>query len=250
MSPVPGVPTTNRRRRGGQSPPGPDPFGTFAAAVLGQRWFRKAGGRALTVALACATALSACGGEERQDAGEPTRTFPVKITEVDFPSPQSLAERTRFVLEVRNTGASTIPNIAVTLDGLDRTFEDQDTAEGQRPIWILESGPEGGTTAYVNTWAKGELPAGRTARFEWDVTAVEAGIHELSYRIAAGLDGKALARGDNGRPPEGEVAVAVTGEPADARVDPDTGEVILEGGGSPADREDPIDPSEESRGGE
>ncbi|MDQ3769081.1 MAG: hypothetical protein M3370_06335 [Actinomycetota bacterium] len=200
--------------------------------------------------LACALALGACGGEERQDAEEPSGSFPVEITEAEFPSEQSLAERTRFVIEVRNTGTETIPNIAVTLDGLDRTLEGQDTAEGQRPIWIVDSGPEGGTTAYVNTWAQGELPAGRTARFEWDVTVVEAGTHTLRYRIAAGLDGKAVARGEDGRRPEGEVTVAVTDEPAGARVDPDTGEVILEGGGSPDDRADSIDPSEESRGGE
>ena len=202
------------------------------------------------MALACALVLSACGGEERQDADEPAGSFPVRITEVEFPDKQSLAERTRFVIEVRNTGTETIPNIAVTLDGLDRTSEDQDTPEGQRPIWVLESGPEGGTTAYVNTWAKGQLPAGRTARFEWDVTAVEAGTHQLAYRVAAGLDGKALARGENGRAPEGEVTVAITDEPADARVDPDTGEVVLEGGGSPEDRADPIDPSEDSRDAE
>lgn len=200
------------------------------------------------MALVCALALSACGGEERQDADEPEGTFPVRITEVEFPRKQSLAERARFVIEVRNTGTETIPNIAVTLEGLDLTSEREDAGELQRPIWILESGPEGGTTAYVNTWAKGELPAGRVARFEWDLTVVEAGTHKLNYRVAAGLDGKALARGENGRPPEGEVTVAVTDEPAGARVDPDTGEVILEGGGSPDDRADPIDPSEESRG--
>jgi hypothetical protein len=202
------------------------------------------------VALACALLLSACGGEERQDADEPAGSFPVRITDVEFPGQQRLAERTRFVIEVRNTGTQTIPNIAVTLDGLDLTAQREDAGELQRPVWILESGPEGGTTAYVNTWAKGRLPAGRTARFEWDVTAVEAGTHKLAYRVAAGLDGKALARGDNGRPPEGEVTVAVTDEPAGARVDPDTGEVILQGGGSPDDRADPIDPSEESRSAE
>jgi hypothetical protein len=152
---------------------------------------------------------------------------------------------------VRNTGTETIPNIAVTLDGLDRSAKGEDVAaDPQRPIWILESGPRGGTTAYVNTWAKGELPAGETARFEWDVTAVEAGTHELTYRVAAGLDGKARAQGEGERAPEGDVTVTITDRPTDARVDPDTGEVILEGGGSPDDRNDPIDPSEESRGGE
>ena len=202
------------------------------------------------MALACVLLLSACGGEERQDADEPAGSFPVRITETEFPREQSLAERATFVIEVRNTGTQTIPNIAVTLDGLDPTAQREDDGELRRPVWVLESGPEGGTTAYVNTWAKGELPAGRTARFEWDVTAVEAGTHKLAYRVAAGLDGKALARGENGRAPAGQVTVTVTDEPADARVDPDTGEVILEGGRSPDDRAHPIDPSEESRGAE
>jgi len=218
--------------------------------VGGSGRFRFAGRRALTAALACGLALSACGGEERQDADEPQGSFPVEVTEVDFPLAQSLADRTSFVIEVRNTGSETIPNIAVTLDGLDRSSEGEDVAEPQSPIWILESGPEGGTTAYVDTWAKGELPAGETARFEWDVTVVEAGTHQLTYGVAAGLDGRARAEGEGGRPPEGEVTVTVTDRPSDARVDPDTGEVILEDGGSPNDRGDQIDPSEESRGGE
>nr|MBA2261661.1 hypothetical protein [Solirubrobacterales bacterium] len=153
-------------------------------------------------------------------------------------------------IEVRNTGNETIPNIAVTLEGLDRSSEREDVADSQRPIWVLESGPQGGTTSYVNTWAKGELPAGQTARFEWDVTVVEAGTHELTYRVAAGLDGRAMAVGEGGGPPSGKVTVAVTDRPAQARVDPETGEVILEGGGSPDDLGAPIDPSEESRGGE
>jgi hypothetical protein len=134
--------------------------------------------------------------------------------------------------------------------GLDRSSEREDIADSQRPIWVLESGPQGGTTSYVNTWAKGELPAGQTARFEWDVTVVEAGTHELTYRVAAGLDGRAMAVGEGGGPPSGKVTVAVTDRPAQARVDPETGEVILEGGGSPDDLGAPIDPSEESRGGE
>ncbi len=253
MSPVPGLPTGNRGpRRPVNRGPAQGASGTFAAAVGGPGRFRIAARRALTAALACALALSACGGEEeRQDAGEPRGSFPVEVTEVEFPLAQSLADRTTFVVEVRNTGTETIPNIAVTLDGLDRSAKGEDVAaDPQRPIWILESGPRGGTTAYVNTWAKGELPAGETARFEWDVTAVKAGTHELTYRVAAGLDGKARAQGEGERAPEGDVTVTITDRPTDARVDPDTGEVILEGGGSPDDRNDPIDPSEESRGGE
>ena len=183
----------------------------------------------------------------------PRAASPSRSPRSSSPPRSTLADRTRFVIGVRNTGSETIPNIAVTLDGLDGPSEGEDAAEPQRPIWVLESGPQGSTTAYVDTWAKGALPPGETARFEWDVTAVEAGTHRLTYAVAAGLDGKARAQGEGGRPPAGEVTVAVRQEPADARVDPETGEVLRDRDGrddQPPDPDEPLPPLEEDRGGE
>lgn len=248
MPPLPEVPTGNRRGVRGRS-------GTFAAAVGGHGRSCAGRGRALAASALCGLALAGCGGEERQDADEPEGSFPVEVTAVEFPREQRLADRAQFVVEVRNTGNRTIPNIAVTLDGLDRVPEREDVAGAQRPIWVLESGPEGAVTAYVDTWAKGALPPGKSARFEWDVTVVAAGTHRLGYRVSAGLDGNARARGRDGRPPDGEVTVAVSEEPADARVDPETGAVVR---GDDRDARDdqapdpdqPLDLFEEDRGGE
>jgi hypothetical protein len=102
----------------------------------------------------------------------------------------------------------------------------QDLADPNRPVWIVDSGPEGGTTAYTNTWALGALGPGKTARFVWRVTAVRAGTYDVHYSVAAGLSGKAKAQGANGNAPEGSFTVSVSGKPAQARVDPETGEVV------------------------
>ena len=48
-------------------------------------------------------------------------------------------------------------------------------------------------TAYSNTWALGRLAPGKTARFDWAVTAVQAGKHVVAWQVAAGLNGKAKA---------------------------------------------------------
>jgi hypothetical protein len=55
---------------------------------------------------------------------------------------------------------------------------------------------------------------------------VEAGTHRISYRVAAGLDGKAKARLDGGDRPEGTFTVRISKEPAQSRVDPESGDVI------------------------
>ena len=66
-------------------------------------------------------------------------------------------------------------------------------ADPTRPTWVVDDGPRGGTTTYVNTWALGRLPAGQTHHFVWRVTAVQPGEHRLRYRVNAGLSGKAQA---------------------------------------------------------
>ncbi len=48
----------------------------------------------------------------------------------------------------------------------------------------------------------------------------------MSFRVAAGLDGRAVARTEGGGVPGGRFDVRISGEPADSRVDPETGEVV------------------------
>lgn len=178
-------------------------------------------------ALTLCAVLAGCGGEERrQDADERAGTYRLEVVRADFPARQRLARQERMVIEVRNAGAEVVPNVAVTVDGFSTQSDQVDLADPERPVFIVDEGPRGGGTAYVGTWALGGLRPGQAKRFEWRVTAVEAGTHELGWRVAAGLDGRAKAvAADTGAAPEGSFDVRVARRPASARVDPETGEV-------------------------
>lgn len=196
--------------------------GTFAALMA-------FAARLAALSFAGALALAGCGGGgERQDADEPSGTWTVDVVEADFPQQQRLARQEELVIRVRNREERPIPNVAVTVEGLTDRSEQPGLADPSRPVWIIDEGPLGGITAYTNTWALGRIPAGESKTFRWRVTPVEPGEHEVSYRISAGLDGKAKARLASGARAEGEFAVDVSGKPAQARVDPDSGKVVRE----------------------
>ena len=174
---------------------------------------------------ALAVFAAGCGGNERQDADEPKGTWRVEIVDAEFPPEQHIAKQETMRITVRNEDDSEIPNVAVTVDSFTRRSEQADLADPTRPVWIVDDSPSGGTTAYANTWALGSVPPGTEKTFEWKVTPVVAGDHEVSYRVSAGLDGKAKARVGSGGRPEGSFDISVSRRPAKARVDPDTGEV-------------------------
>jgi len=183
--------------------------------------------RAAIALIAVGGLVAGCGGGDRQDKNEPSGTFNVDVVSASFPEKQRLAKQEQLVVEVKNSGQHSVPNVAVTIDpGFSTREERQDLADNNRPIWIVDRGPEGGTTAYTNTWALGSLPPGKTARFVWHVTAVRTGSYDVHYRVAAGLNGKAKAQSPNGNAPEGSFSVNVSGKPAQATVDPATGEVV------------------------
>ena len=76
-------------------------------------------GAAIAAALLAATAASGCGGGgDRQDVNEKDASYPVQVTRAKFPRLQGLGETASFSVAVRNPGTETIPNIAMTLDGL------------------------------------------------------------------------------------------------------------------------------------
>lgn len=182
------------------------------------------------VAAAMAPIAAGCGGgSERQDENEPRGTFALEITDVSFPRLQGLAETVPFRATVRNTGDTTIPNVALTLDGFADDEAQPGDADPERPLWIVNAGPPDGVTAYVNTWALGPLGPDRERTFVWSVTATKPGTHTLRYRAAAGLDGKARAVTSDDRIPEGSLTVRVTRRPREATVDPKTGEVTYRG---------------------
>ena len=148
------------------------------------------------------------------------------MLEARFPDTQRLAKQETMRIRVRNADERELPNVAVTVEGFSRRSEQAGLADPTRPVWILDDGPRGGTTAYTNTWALGRMAPGATKTFEWRATPVKAGTFKLKYRVSAGLAGKAKARLDGGRIPEGTFDVRVSREPSQARVDPDSGEVI------------------------
>ena len=192
------------------------------------------GPRARTAAALAALAAAAaggCGGGERQDADEPAGDYRLEVVEARFPRSQTLAEDAVLTIAVRNADAEAVPNVAVTVEtvpGRDgsapvafgREAGDPALADGARPVWIVDQGPRGGDAAYVNTWALGRLGPGRTARFEWRLTAVRPGRYTLAYRVAPGLDGSSrLAPGSRGA--QGTFTVAIAGAPREVRVGED-----------------------------
>ena len=194
------------------------------------RWYvaRALRGRfTLLAVIAAAAAITGCGGEDRQDENEPEGDFKVELVDASFPSKQKLAKRSELEIVVRNADTKEIPNIAVTLRGLDRRKDNPELADQRRPVFVVngqfkEFGniedaqartPNGiENPAYVDTWSLGPLAPGESKSFLWDVTAVQAGPYELNYAIAAGLDGKAKAVDEAGQPITG----AFTGTVSDA----------------------------------
>jgi hypothetical protein len=181
-------------------------------------------------AIGAALAVAGCGGGARQDAHEPSGAFRVAIVRASFPARQHLAKQARFVIAVRNTGSKVVPNVAVTVDSFASRSQEAGLADPSRAVWIIDDGPRGGDTAYDNTWALGRLEPGQTRRFIWRVTAVQAGTHTVKWQVAAGLNGKAKATLAGNRAPSGSITVDISDKPARARVDPETGAVVREGG--------------------
>jgi len=178
-----------------------------------------------TAGTLAALLLAGCGGGQRQDAKEPSGTFPVTVVRDSFPLSQHIAKQSRLRITVRNAGSKAIPNIAVTVKGLSTQDPQPGLADPNRPVWIVDSGPRGGDTAYVGTWALGTLRPGATRTFEWKLTPTKSGVYDVRYEVAAGLNGKAKARTSGGQRPAGSFTVRVSGAPADARVNPKTGQV-------------------------
>ena len=119
-----------------------------------------------------------------------------------------------------------------------------DLAIPSRPVWILEqgyprsagedagpappgeiSGAGGAEAAQTNTFSFGPLDSNTTTELIWRVTPVQPGTYTVRYRIAAGLQGKAVAVNQDGSNPEGEFVVRISDVPPQTRVD-DSGKVV------------------------
>jgi hypothetical protein len=180
---------------------------------------------------------------------EPSGIFPVQVSKASFPASQRLSQHTHLVISVRNMGHSTIPNVAVTItdprygtsvQAFSQYVHQPGLANHSRPVWIVDRTPglcgysckQGGVgaaaTAYTNTWALGPLKPGRTATFDWGVTAVAPGTHVVQYVVAAGLNGKAKARLNGGGIPKGTFTVKITSKPSQSYVN-NNGKIVTTG---------------------
>jgi hypothetical protein len=188
-------------------------------------------------AVACAMVLVGCG-DKRQDADEPEGEFTLQVVDASFPARQTTAQRATMRLSVRNTDDRELPNLAVTIETEppgggegDEAFavasEDPRVSDPGRTVWIVDRGPAGGESAYTNTWALGRMFPGETRDIEWRLTAVRPGSYTVNYRVAPGLDGKAVpARGQR---VSGSFRVTISDEPVPARVG--AGGEVVRGGG-------------------
>ncbi len=211
---------------------------------------------AAVTALAAGLGVDACGGGSAsaggagsggRGAGASSAAFPVQVAIASFPGAQRLAQTVHLVIGVRNVGTATLANVAVTITDPRYGTSAQafsalipaqpGLASRSRPIWIIDrppvpcgyscrsGGPGGAATAYSNTWALGALAPGRTAIFNWTLTAVQAGSYTVAYRVAAALDGSARAVLPGGLPATGRFRVTVAEQPRKAHVS-DNGRVV------------------------
>lgn len=196
-------------------------------------------GVSLAACAASAVALVAGCGEGERNAKETKGRYSVEVLRARFPRKQAVAHDTQLELVVRNAGSRTMPNVAVTVDSFYYTSDYPKLANDKKPVWIVNAGPGaianppveteqvtphgGGETSFVNTWSLGPLAAGRRARFVWHVTPVKSGRHTIRYAVAAGIDGKAVARLAGGGSPTGRLVAQIAPVPPRTHVNPDTG---------------------------
>jgi hypothetical protein len=198
--------------------------------------------RALATGATALAVLFAAGcGGTRQDANEPSGTFPVRISAASFPARQHISKEAVMRVTVTNAGTKIVPEIAVTVfktgaagqktraAAFADTSPQPGLASTSRPIWIVDRGPFGGDTAYSNTWALGSLAPRRSRTFVWRVSPTRAGFFRISYVVGAGLNGKARATAPGGGVPHGSFRVFVSGRPEKSIV-VGNGKVVTGGG--------------------
>ena len=189
--------------------------------------------------------VAACGGSS-QNANEPRRPYTIDVVHASFPAEQAVAKPNALELQLKNEGANTVPNVAVTVVSFYYRSEFPGLAEHARPIWIVDQGPGAVPTravetvlnspgSYVtsnsNTWAAGPLGPGETRVFRWMLSPVKSGEHTLAYTVAGGLGGNARAVTSGGRAVAGLFHVDIAPQPPANHVNPETG--VVEAGPAP-----------------
>jgi hypothetical protein len=167
------------------------------------------------VAIAGAVVLAACGG----GSDDPSGTWKVDVISASFPGKQRLAEESKLNITVKNVDSRPVPNLAVTVDGFSIRKDNPSLEDPNRPIWVIEKGPANATTAYTNTWSVGQVPAGQSRTFTWNVSAVRAGTYTVRFRVEASLKGKTKARLPDGGIPKGSFIARVSNKTRPVKID-------------------------------
>ena len=121
--------------------------------------------------LVASVLVAGCGGSPRQDEDEPTGSYRLEVADATFPTSQSIAESSTMEVEVRNADSKAAPNVAVTVEtdpakagagtvAFGQRVDDDRLSDPERPVWVVDEGPQGGDSAATNTWALGRLEAG------------------------------------------------------------------------------------------
>jgi hypothetical protein len=211
---------------------------------------RKIGARGLAPVCVTAIAVTGCGSGPRQDANEPKGSFPLEVLSASFPAHQRLAKTSNLKIVVRNPGPKKIPILSVTVKcpkaevgGFSFRTTYPNVADPSRPQFVINTVPTATprqydrgrldplerSSAYVDTYPLGPLAAGRSASFNWNVTAVKAGPYRICYRVNAGLNGKAKAvPSRQGETVAGEFTGDVAHAPPQAHIGAD-GKTVVEG---------------------
>ena len=136
--------------------------------------------------------------------------------------------------EAGTTGTAAEESGPVAAGSFSVLSEQADLAIPSRPVWILEQGypklagqteSAGAEAVQTDTFSFGALEPNETREIVWRVTPVQPGTYTVHYRIAAGLQGKAVAVTNDGSVPEGEFVVVISDVPPQTRVD-DSGRVV------------------------
>jgi hypothetical protein len=180
---------------------------------------------------------------DSDDEGQETATDGT-ATDEDTELEEALSEEAGTSTEDPETGAPGVGPGAASAGSFSVLSTQEDLAIPSRPVWILEqgypreagteagepppgelSGSGGADTANTNTFSFGELEPNASKEIVWNVTPVQPGTYTVHYRIAAGLQGKAVAVTSDGSIPEGEFVVVISATPPQTRVD-DSGKVV------------------------
>ncbi len=204
--------------------------------------------------MALAASLSACGGGSSADSSERPGTYQMKVIKAQFPTKQHLGGTSLLRLAIANTGAKTVPAVAVSISIAGKEGQTSslpfgihdpqpELAQSDRPVWVLAEGspriagthnptvagdvknPGGAETSSPKTFDLGPLKTGKSVEATWKLSAVKSGRYTVLWSLEAGLSGKAKAKTAAGVRPAGTFVVTIDQRPPATEVT-DSGQIV------------------------